>query len=48
MSDSDSDDDNKSDPTAFFLYELRNVEPWDATETREHAKITRQKQINQS
>jgi hypothetical protein len=37
---SDSDDDEPGDPTSHFLYELRNTEPWDATEVHKYGQAT--------
>jgi hypothetical protein len=37
---SDSDDDEPGDPTSHFLYELRNAEPWDATEVHKYGQAT--------
>jgi hypothetical protein len=36
---SDSDDD-EIDPTSFFLYELRNIKPWDASQIRKDGQQT--------
>ncbi len=36
---SDSDDD-EIDPTSFFLHELRNIKPWDASQIEKDGEIT--------